>query len=148
MPRDQVTFPEVEAPVDVGAERLRILADFLPSVPVERFDIRDWACGTVACACGHATTIPAFREAGLELVPVGVLGSGTKGLKFGKHRDFNAAAAFFDISSADTDRLFGQLSYGYGRKVTPADVAARIREHLATRRDTLMGTLLGRIQDE
>jgi len=56
------------------------LADFLDTLPPERFDYGHWvgsdwkgesdlSCGTTACAAGWATTLPSFRERGLRLGP-------------------------------------------------------------------------------
>lgn len=58
--------------------RLLKLADFLDTLPKQRFNYehwvgRDWqgaanlSCGTTACALGWATTIPSLRKAGLIL---------------------------------------------------------------------------------
>jgi hypothetical protein len=53
------------------AKRLLKLAALLDTVPRKEFDLNRWklerSCGTVACACGWAATIPAFRRAGLSL---------------------------------------------------------------------------------
>lgn len=58
-------------------DRLSRLADFLDTLPPERFDFGTWAsdadinqCGTTACALGWATTIPEFQALGLQLRPV------------------------------------------------------------------------------
>lgn len=66
--------------LDLGMERLGALADYIEKqVDPSRFNFarwcgRDWqgapdlSCGTNACAIGWATTMPMFRELGLELV--------------------------------------------------------------------------------
>lgn len=76
-----------------GRRRLRVLADFLATVPENLFDLREWfvrsrepspdsplvaqlecgatACGTSACAMGWAATIPEFRALGLTLYTTG-----------------------------------------------------------------------------
>lgn len=76
----------------VGARRLNVLAEYLKSVPKEKFNLSSWArgypedlldtdkvkklsgyqkflnmCGTTGCAFGWATAIPEFRKAGLKL---------------------------------------------------------------------------------
>lgn len=59
----------------MNKERLLILADFLDTVPEDRFDMRRWAdagfsdgkCGTRACALGWACTILEFQQLGLYL---------------------------------------------------------------------------------
>ena len=59
-------------------DRLTTLANFLKTVPKQRFDFTRWvgksyqgkadlSCGTTACAVGWATTIPTFRQLGLFL---------------------------------------------------------------------------------
>ena len=76
-------------------KRLEKLADFLETIPPEKFDMQVWmkvsftalsnlhksevyddlvlepvdanVCGTAGCALGWATTIPSFRKAGLRL---------------------------------------------------------------------------------
>ena len=63
-------------------ERLLRLADFLDTVPDERFDFGVWAgqdwggkadlsCGTVACALGWATALPEFQALGMRLARAG-----------------------------------------------------------------------------
>ncbi len=120
-------------PIDIGAERLRILADFLPSVPERQFNLIFWAegprieeCGTAACACGWATTIPAFRAVGLKLdTQLGM------GIIFGELLDWEAVTTFFGLTHHEAEHLFSAERYGF--RATPAIVAARIREHLAER---------------
>ena len=63
---------------EIYRNRLLKLADFLDTVPPERFDYARWvgeswqgdpdlSCGTTACALGWASTIPEFRKLGLRL---------------------------------------------------------------------------------
>lgn len=52
-------------------DRLLFLADFLMSLPKEKFDYNiymiDTECGTVACALGWAATLPKFNRLGLSV---------------------------------------------------------------------------------
>jgi len=118
-------------------KRLLKLADFLLTVPAEQFNMKNWAlkekngkpaCGTVACACGWATTIPSFRKAGFRLV-------GTEfrpELEYKGSYQFYAAAKFFDISVVDAEYLFHPASYGfYNPKIKT--VTDRIKKFVAKR---------------
>lgn len=53
-----------------GLDNLEKLADYLDTVPPEQFDYDTWgettACGTVACALGHAVLGP-FKDWGFKL---------------------------------------------------------------------------------
>lgn len=66
-------------------------------------------CGTTACACGLAASLPAFQEEGLSMVPSSLF-QGVQ-LAYGAERGFNAAAAFFDIPIYDAEDLFSSLAY-------------------------------------
>lgn len=128
MPLDATNYsPE---PRDIGAERLRILADFLDTVPPERFNIEYWHsyCGTTACAIGHAYSIAEFRVAGFSCVRGSLLGPGFKG-RFGG----GAIMAFFGLTSEQAERLFYPVHYERSERRNPSAVAARIRAHLAAR---------------
>lgn len=55
------------------AERLLRLAEFLDTIPAERFDLSSWVGdGTTACAMGWAATMPEFRELGLKIASQGL----------------------------------------------------------------------------
>lgn len=79
-------------------------------------------CGTSACAAGFATTIPAFRKAGLKLK---IYGGGSTGVAFGGIRPgtWRPLSTFFDISTAQTEHLFGP----HGWVTTPRQWARRCR---------------------
>lgn len=156
----------------MNIDRLTKLADLLDTVPVDKFDLNYWGeartryspapehldiakdeCGTTACACGWACTIPEFREAGLHLELVSSVWRPSYDLVYEKteldrlpmgkvtYTNLSAAAAFFDLSRDAAERLFYPDSYfrpedwddpdrdGYA--TTPAEVAARIRELIA-----------------
>ncbi len=79
-PESEIDVDTQESPVSAqeSRRRLLVLADFLETLPPERFDYGRWAgeswkgkpdlsCGTTACALGWATTIPEFRKLGLRL---------------------------------------------------------------------------------
>ena len=122
MPRDLIEFPEITVPVDVGADRLRILADFLPTVPPEHFAMESWWCDTSACAAGWATTIPELKAAGLRR-------EGSEPA-FREQTAFFALAAFFDLPSADFAIDFFSPHRVHEK---PRDVAARIHAYLIER---------------
>lgn len=130
---------------DVGNRRLLKLADFLRTIPSERFYYGAWSvsdvgpeewkkgekkltCGTAACALGWATAIPTFKRAGLKLVP---------GLVKLDHKDgtcesgFDAGASFFGITLEESDYLFSP-SDGEGNS-TPKQVACKIEKFVKNR---------------
>lgn len=127
----------------MNVERLTILAEFLDTLPDDKhFNMLLWAidyadgqpiCGTEACAAGWAATIPSFREAGYQLSKNG------EPFYLNRH-NIPALQLFFDLSYEQTESIFiknsyldyedvaGRRSIVVRRKVSPADVAARIRE--------------------
>ncbi len=118
--------------------RLETLADFLWDLEPKGFNIIGWGsvedCGTVACAGGHATTIPTLREAGLSsikdkcdtnlLMPV-YEDSGFKWTGLG------ALCHFFGLTADQAMRIFYSYSYPLMSETTPRNVATRIREIIA-----------------
>lgn len=130
--------------------RLETLATFLETkVPRKHFDMGSWVqhtspagdrtfvlpkgegltdCGAAACAFGWATTIPAFKRAGLRL-KVSRRFNETD-VTFGKARDFLAAQRFFGITEVEAERLFHPWAYA-NRDTTPKQVAKRIRKFVA-----------------
>lgn len=121
-------------PIPEGHRRLLVLAEFLETkVPVEKFSLSRWQCGTTACAVGWAATIPEFKALGLSLgqtnCPVGPIFEGKM--------DMDAARAFFHLDIAGCDALKGDAVHlfhacGYGPDPRAAtDVAARIRSFVA-----------------
>lgn len=152
----------------MNVDRLNKLANLLDTVPPEKFDLNYWGlvskvarvpntldiskdeCGTVACACGWACTIPEFREAGLYLGRTAMLSySSEYVLKYtttsltvpvGKvtYQGIPAAARFFAISEDQAEDLFYSSSYFAvnnededAAAISPAMVAARIRKLIA-----------------
>ena len=115
----------------MNAQRLLILAKHLDKhVSPSEFDLVGWyyetTCGTVACACGHATMIPAFAELGFRIVTLeGVMGPAYD-LDFNGYRGWVAVGKFFDLCDADAAYLFSVMEYP--RNTGPREVAARIEE--------------------
>ena len=127
----------------VGRKRLAILERFLrKEVPPRRFDMLTWIsgakfcgivappealhkeCGSTACALGWATTIPAFKRAGLRF-DGGSPYFLPPDTKYGSY-SFNAGAAFFHIRIEDANYLFEPSCYPT-LNTTPTEVASRIR---------------------
>jgi hypothetical protein len=109
----------------MNKKRLLKLADFLVTVPPERFDLEVWACGAVACAVGWASEVPEFREAGFRLDQFDCPA-------FEGEEDWEAVAAFFGVDYEQASRLFGKSSY-WPHRSGPLDVAARIRSFVESR---------------
>lgn len=98
--------------------RLRVLSDFLETVPDDKFDINQWrhSCGSVCCAGGWACEIPEFKAAGLMIAiagepmftapPVHALSSTPIPLT-----GYHALAAFFGLSHFTTTMLFSPEAY-------------------------------------
>ena len=117
--------------------RLLRLAAFLETVPNRRFYMYSWfddikaggvvcdlppptktRCGTSACALGWATSIPAFRRAGLTVRMY--KGDMIRPL-FGRLEGEDAAKAFFGITTSEVEELF------LGDQVTPKKKARELR---------------------
>lgn len=130
----------------MNRERLKILADHLPSVPRKHFLMASWAvtpgrkkkvlkdgyiaeveCGTAACAAGWACSIPKLRKAGLRLTDKGVFRDIV--IQYGSLKNYKALAEFFDISLHQSHHLFSPTQYGL-LDPGPDVVTARIRELL------------------
>ncbi len=128
----------------MNKDRLNKLADFLITVPPERFDMSHWLsindfdqstleCGTAACAGGWACSIPEFRKAGLKLIKSNLVCVQAYGCEWipeyeGYFAD-DAMRKFFDLDKMQTDSIF--MPGGYDRPPTPAEVAAKIRAVVA-----------------
>jgi hypothetical protein len=122
----------------ISDQRLLLLAAKLRTVPRKRFDMgtfngyglfKEDACGTVACAAGWATTIPAFRKVGLRFggAPDCAL------IVFRGHErnggTYVALSAFFEIALDETFVLF---SPDEGHE-TPKQVARNIERFVHQR---------------
>ena len=124
----------------IGNERLKTLAAFLESFDAtkgakDEFNMGVWyeqyergtpGCGTAACALGWATTIPAFRDAGLYRDECG-------DPTFGFACGLGAGANFFGLTAEQSSHLFWPYSYGKNDDKSPRGVAARIRELLGAK---------------
>lgn len=126
----------------MNKRRLLTLARFLETkVPADKFNMGHWMmvqngetlscqkagdCGTAACAIGWAATIPAFAEAGLKIRPAWRFSSYGV-VAFAGEIEFEAVAAFFDISEPEAEHLFYAPNYRV-KTIKPQHVAARIRE--------------------
>lgn len=134
----------------MNEERLLRLADELDAAQAamkpSEFDMEVWGiqrpgCGTAVCACGLACRIPEFKEAGLHLELAGPPTDGRHvyWLRYGDRTGFGAAREFFglhreeDGATPDAYHLFDANEYPEGR-ITPADVAKRIRGFVAKHR--------------
>ena len=134
----------------MNAERLLKLADFLETLPPERFDYSDWvgwnwkgdqtlSCGTPACALGWAAAMPEFRELGLQLIACpaafrdGVIG------KIGLKDDpdcgaEHASAVIFGLSEDEHDYLFvPDWSNDLDENASAKEVADHIRRFVEER---------------
>lgn len=126
------------------AEKLLTLAAFLRELPAKKFDLERWLskgdpvkapCGTVACACGWATSIPSFRRAGLKM------GKSFKDIGFTRvdvghtisyrgHESWDAVMVFFGLDRGDAEHLFSSLEYPRHRR-GPKSVAQRIERFVS-----------------
>lgn len=100
-----MTEPTITPPsIEEGNRRLLVLADFLDTLPPERFDYNrwvgcDWAgrpdlsCGTTACALGWACAMPEFQALGVKMVK--------------SEEETYVLTPFFEINGV-------KQSYGYG----------------------------------
>lgn len=127
-------------------KRLSLLARVLDRVPREHFDLHGFAdhlkvspekisaarhlttCGTTACACGWAATIPSFRKAGLKITEWFSGDTGT--ISFHGNTSSAAVCAFFGLTWPQASRLFWADQYPKNKRRSPRAVAARIRAML------------------
>lgn len=113
-------------------QRLLKLADHLENnVMDHEFDMKEWKCGTTACAVGHAASIPSFQRAGLKLVSyrMKVSGDGYKAFCPIYKGDYGylGVANFFGIGVDEAHSLFDPDEYPIDRRDVRT-VAKRIRE--------------------
>jgi hypothetical protein len=116
----------------MNKQRLLILAKHLDKhVEPQEFNLSYWRydeaqCGTVACACGHAASVPAFKELGFRLEDrTNYLGTDYT-IRFGNYRGWKAVEAFFGLNDKDSIYLFSASRYE--GLPGPKEVAARIEE--------------------
>lgn len=114
----------------MNAERLLALATLLDTIPAGAFDLRDWDCGTTACAIGHACRDPEFQKLGLGRRAL-TMRKGEFEPVFGKLTGWAAIDAFFGIARAEGYYLFDVNSYRDAAATPPRKVADRIRAFVA-----------------
>lgn len=141
----------------MNRERMTILRDHLrDNVKDEKFNLATWAgndncpwagkqdlsCGTTACAMGHAVTIPSFQELGLRLEPFQSKYATQFGrIAFDGKFDFDAAAAFMDISLEEAEYLFDPGQYPNDEDTSRLEVVGRLTEVLEAPSETHYGML-------
>jgi hypothetical protein len=109
-------------------DRLLKLADFLETVPADRFVMADFhanetfqPCGFSGCAMGWAAVSKQFDGLGWDRENNQITYGDVSG-------GFAAARALFEIDNQQDEELFGAV---YGNE-TPSEVSARIRNFVAT----------------
>ncbi len=118
----------VDAHVATGWERLRMLADFVETLPPERLSLTRWFGFGKGCAVAWAATDPWFRAQGLRLEDAeSLIGCRPE---FAQRTDWAAVASFFEITPQDAQMLFGGTC---GLTPEPAAMAQRIRAFLTER---------------
>lgn len=110
-------------------------------IQVDRFDMYSWAkqgsaCGTSACAVGHAMLLPWFNAEGLEAKRIDKRGYRNQlSPVYQGQSGFEAVERFFGIDEATSRHLFDPTYYPvfglFGITVQPKHVAKRIREVIA-----------------
>lgn len=130
-------------------ERILFLADFLDTLPVEKFDYGRWvgedwqgaadlSCGTKACAAGWATTLQVFQDLGLILCHLCYDVHLKDDKCFSLDKDFayasdRALMQVFDITDAQVLDLFYPNIYSEDQPnqgATPQKVAAYFRRYI------------------
>ena len=111
-----------------GRERLEMLAAFVETLPAERLTLTRWFGFGKGCAVAWAANDPWFRAQGLRLEDSEDVARCRP--QFRQRSDWDAVAGFFEISTADAQRLLGGAS---GLRPDPAELAGRIRAFLAER---------------
>jgi len=117
----------------MNKERLKILADFLKTVPEQGFDLATWVslgdtpnrCGTTGCAMGWACQIPVFKADGLRIIEYV---DGMYVPEFDLSYGFSASARFFEIALDQALYLFQPHNYPAGQRKNPLAVVGRIYE--------------------
>lgn len=108
----------------MNKERLTTLAKHLYTVPPETFDLGDWSCGTVACAVGHACTMPEFQAEGLGFCAC-EHEEARPAPEFRGSIGWSAVTCFFGLTFDESQELFAEGEYERIER-TPAHVADRI----------------------
>ena len=112
-----------------GRVRLEALANFIETLPPGKLSFARWYGQGRGCAVGLAAAYePWFLSQGLRL-------EREESLKdcrpsFAGLSDWDAVAAFFEISPAEARQLFDRAGYSGEIHPTPRQVADKIRCHL------------------
>lgn len=112
----------------------KLIAHLKDNVKDEAFDMLTWQndCGTVACAMGHATTIPEFALLGLTVEKRKDFFG--KQIVYNNNVGFMAVALFFGIHVLEAEGLFSNVNYHYnGKEVSRQDVIDRLTNFLKKR---------------
>lgn len=112
MPFDAIDYSKIDYSTFTPAEKLRVLADFIETLPAKAVDMHDYHCGTAACALGWAERIGMIASAEREHISCDV---------FGLYRYEQIMHAFG----------CGEQFHYLNRPYTPADVARHLRETAA-----------------
>jgi hypothetical protein len=115
---------------NLDTERTRLV---MPELPPVEFDMRQWHCGTAACAIGYAMYHPYFNALGLHAsdnswAPVPHYQQSEDSFAYS---GFGAIQELFGIRYYDADRLFSAYVYeGYDEEgiYKPSLVAWALRE--------------------
>ncbi len=119
----------------MNKERLLKLAEFLKTVPREKFDMNVWAsddatknnCGTAGCAVGWAATC--FKRSGFYLDNSYCEFNHPPIPAYKEFTDWNAVREFFKITLDESYYLFSPSTYFRGdKKPSPQTVAKRIQQ--------------------
>ena len=112
-----------------GAERLERLASFLEELSADALTFCCWYSQGKGCAVGLAAALnPWFKAQGLRLDSA----ESVKDCRpvYRNHSDWQAVAAFFDLTNEDARGLFDRGGYGGQVHPHPRQVARKIRTYL------------------
>lgn len=139
----------------MNRERMTILRDHLrDNVKDDKFNLSTWvgndeipwggmqdlSCGTTACAMGHAASIPSFQEQGLRLERFHDRFNEKLGrITFNGKVDFDAAGAFMDLNSEETEWVFDPARYRNENETTRMEVVERLTSLLESPEETHYG---------
>lgn len=129
MPFDSMDFSNIAVP-DINSKQGKLLhlIEVLKNVPVDKFDMKIWRCGTSACAAGWAGLDPVFNCMGfisslhnkvyyrpnVNIYNVGLF----------------ACMVFFELSDKQANHIFLPATYDSCNYITPNDVISRIEQLL------------------
>lgn len=91
--------------------------------------ITEGACGTTACAVGHACCVPEFQAQGLRWAPEQLMP------EYAGKTSWAAVEEFFGLSYLNAQLLFSHTRYDTGLRTTPTQVAERIEDFILIAND-------------